>query len=112
MKEVRITYVDGKWVANAEPAVDLSDQIVLFRNDDPEHACQITFQKSKAFGILGLALPPQSAFALTFRGVLTRFQLNDAITVARIHPDQHTENPCVPPCPRARAGRDRMEASA
>jgi hypothetical protein len=82
LKSIIITYKDGAWTMTAEPPLTLQDQLILFFNQDANHACQVNFSSSDGFGILGLALAPSSGFVLTFRGVATRCWTTDAPEVS------------------------------
>jgi hypothetical protein len=90
MKEIMITYEDNAFFATANPPITLEDEIILFSNK-ANLPCQITFEEEDAFGILGIALGPGSAFTLVFRGVETGFKLSGL----PVRSDTH--NPTIPP---------------
>lgn len=90
MKQITLTYEDGTWTASADPPVNSNDQIILFSNAS-DRSCQVTFKEPAAFGIKGICLAPDSAFTLVYRGVTTKFQLDDS-AIRTIN-----DNPTIPP---------------
>jgi hypothetical protein len=52
------------------------DVFVLIQNNSPV-ACSVSFDTTKAFGIEGITLAPDSVFPLPYRGGGTGFQVAD-----------------------------------
>jgi hypothetical protein len=78
LKSIIISYKGNDWTTTAQPPVTLQDPLILFFNEEQYRSCQINFASSAAFGILGLALAPNTGFVLTFRGVATACSITDA----------------------------------
>ena len=84
LKSIMMHYEDGDWTTTAQPPVTLQDTLILFFNEDESRSAQLTFGSADAFGILGLALAPNSGFVLTFRGVATTVSITDAPEISDI----------------------------
>jgi hypothetical protein len=93
LKSIMISYQDGDWTSTAQPPVTLQDTLILFFNEDEYRPCQLIFGTPEAFGILGLALAPNSGFVLTFRGVATTCSITD---VQQLKDDGETDLRVIP----------------